>query len=80
MTNFRSMVPALATLALLQHAPELPQSRPPDATQRQAQVMGSLCQTPFGVCLLVDPNGTPYQAPVGSPCFCGPDAGTVIIQ
>lgn len=39
--------------------------------------MGSLCQTQFGVCPLLDPNGQPIYLPVGSACFCGQDPGQV---
>jgi hypothetical protein len=50
------------------------------APAQLAQVMGGSCQTPFGICPLLDPNGVAIQAPLGSPCFCGPDSGTAIQQ
>ena len=72
----------LAIAAVLPHAADnsvLPHSVAPHLTpERQVQVWGNLCQTPFGVCTLVNPNGEPYIAPVGTSCFCGSDAGTVI--
>jgi hypothetical protein len=57
---------------------ELPHSQPPAEGQRHTQVYGGLCQTQYGVCPLIDANGASYSAPVGSPCYCGPDPGFVI--
>jgi hypothetical protein len=54
------------------------QSPRPAPNQQSVQVMGSNCQTQYGICPLVNPDGTPYQAPIGQPCTCGPDAGTVV--
>lgn len=69
---------AVSTLLPIIGQDVLPHSATPDPSQQWTQVMGSRCQTPFGICPLVDPNGQAYAAPVGSPCACGTDAGSVI--
>ena len=61
----------------------LPSDQPGMSTLQQlphsemAQVYGSFCQTPFGVCPLVQSDGSPYTAPVRTLCFCGKDPGQV---
>lgn len=69
---------AVTFFTLPESGPVLPHSEAPKPPAQYAQVWGAQCQTPFGICLMVDQFGNPVQAPVGSPCFCGPDAGTVI--
>ena len=87
MSNARGMrmlacllpVAAAAVLLHTENNSVLPHSVAPHlGAERQVQVWGKLCQTPFGVCTLVNPNGEQYSAPVGTPCFCGSDAGTVM--
>ena len=59
-------------------APAMPRhSRAAPPVAELAQVWGGYCQTQFGICPLVDPQGNPIQAPVGSICFCGQDPGQV---
>lgn len=75
-TMMRSLV--IAALVPFLAPEKLPHSELGQTGQTEAQVWGGMCQTPFGVCPLIDQNGQPYQAPVGSTCFCGSDAGTVV--
>ena len=56
----------------------LPRSPLPPAGNRLVQVWGGNCQTQYGVCPLLDPDGNRTQAPVGAPCFCGQDPGQVV--
>ena len=69
----------VVALALLPLSPKAPSNHHPQALPHSelVQAFGAYCQTPFGVCPLVQPNGVPYSAPVGSLCFCGKDAGQV---
>jgi len=76
LTLLQSLV--IAALVPLATPHDLPHSTAGNTGRRDAQVWGGLCQTPFGVCPLIDQNGQAYQAPVGSTCFCGSDAGTVV--
>jgi hypothetical protein len=74
----RHIVSLLAVLVTLNCQPPDTYRFSSASTFKLAQAaMGSLCQTQFGVCPLLDPNGQPIWLPVGSACFCGQDPGQV---
>jgi hypothetical protein len=79
-TGLLQVIAVLIPMSFMPQIPrgDLPHSERPLTEDQLAQVWGGFCQTPFGICPLIDPNGQAYTAPVGSPCFCGPDAGSVV--
>ena len=70
----------LILASTVQIGAELPKSAIPKQhfVLAQSVANGQQCQTLSGICPLLDKAGKPFQLPLGSICYCGVDAGSVI--